>query len=163
MSRRALIGTVAGIAAAMVAVAVIGRIGSPASSGRARPAATAAEGPVSATHTVLVLLHEASADQQAARLQSAYRVITLLPPRVLVLQIDDEALAEIGRDPNLAGVYVRDVPAEVIARLRPDEKLFVEAWIQQQASGNKRRPGEGLSWDAPGFTPPDAPPRKRPS
>lgn len=162
MSRRALIGAAAIIGTATVAVAVIGRVGRPAFSGRARLAATAEEGPVSDTHRVLVLLHEASASQEAARLQGTYRVIALLRPRVLVLQLDDEALAEIGRDSNLAGVYVRDVPADVIDRLRPDERLFVEAWIQQQASGNKQRPGEGLSWDAPGFTPPDPPPRKRP-
>lgn len=117
---------------------------------------------MSDTHRVLVLLHEASAAREAARLQGAYRVITLLRPRVLELQLDDDALAEIGRDPNLAGVYIREVPADVIDRLRPDERLFVEAWVQQQASGNKVRPGEGLSWDAPGFTPPDAPPGRRP-
>jgi hypothetical protein len=44
----------------------------------------------------------------------------------------------------------------VLNGLNPTEQVFAEAW----ALGRKPkafRPGEGLSWDAPGFQPPDGP------
>jgi hypothetical protein len=40
------------------------------------------------------------------------------------------------------------------------EKIFVRGWAAAQSSGAKVRIGDGLSWDAPGFQPPD--PKKKP-
>jgi hypothetical protein len=54
------------------------------------------------------------------------------------------------------------VPQQVIASLRPEERLFVEAWVQQQSGPDQRRRGDGLSWDAPGFQPPGPPDKKKP-
>ncbi len=117
---------------------------------------------MSPTRPVLVLLPEESAARNAARLQGAYRVLAMLRPRILVLQIEEEALTALRQDPSLAGVYDDTVPPEVLAGLRPDERLFVDGWIQQQASKDKQRRGDGLSWDAPGFQPPGPPSKKQP-
>jgi hypothetical protein len=169
----AIAGTVvAGIAAAIVtafrqtpgnlAVGVGSPVSAPADQ-RAGPVATRTpEGPVSQTRPVLVLLPEASAPQHVARLQRAYRVLTMLRPRIVVLQVGEEAVTALRQDPALTGVYEEAVPPEVLAALRPDERLFVEGWVQQQASMDKKRRGDGLSWDAPGFQPPGPPTKKQP-
>jgi hypothetical protein len=70
-------------------------------------------------------------------------VVQLFPPRLALVR-------EVGEWPNLpeGAFYVDQVESD----LRPNEKLFVEAWRKRME--NKDRPGEGLPWDAPGFTPP---------
>jgi hypothetical protein len=116
---------------------------------------------VSQSKQVLVLLPEASASEYVGRLQSAYRVLTMLRPRIVVVDVDEPALTALRATPGVAGVYEQKVPAEVLAGLTTEERLFVEGWIQQQASKDKSRSGDGLSWDAPGFKPP-GPPVKKP-
>jgi hypothetical protein len=115
------------------------------------------------THTrhVLVVLHDASASQTATRLQDRYEIPSRLPPRILVVDPGEEGLADLRSDPGVLGVYEREVPADVLARLRQEEQLFAGAWVQQATQEPKARLGEGLSWDAPGFQPPDAPPPRR--
>lgn len=46
--------------------------------------------------------------------------------------------------------------------LTDDESLFIESWRARPQAGAKERKGEGLPWDAPGFQPPDGPPRRKP-
>jgi hypothetical protein len=113
---------------------------------------------VSETRPFLALLREDAAAESVERLRRQYRVITVLRPRVIVLQLDDAAAERLRRDPDIAGVFERDVPADVVSQLQADARLFVNAWIQQQTTQNKPRRGEGLSWDSPGFEPPDVPP-----
>jgi hypothetical protein len=120
------------------------------------------EGAVSQSRPVLIVLPGASASEHVGRLQSTYRVLTLLPPRILVLEADEAALTALRADANVAGVYDRTVPPDVLAGLGPEERLFVEGWIQQQAGKDKPRRGDGLSWDAPGFQPPGPPVKKQP-
>ena len=132
---------------------------------RAEPvAARTQEGTVSQSKQVLVLLPEASASEYVGRLQSAYRVLTMLRPRIVVVDVDEPALTALRATPGVAGVYEQKVPPEVLAGLTTEERLFVEGWIQQQASKDKSRSGDGLSWDAPGFKPPGppGPPVKKP-
>jgi hypothetical protein len=117
---------------------------------------------VSSTRAVLVLLPEASASEHEDRLRGAYRVLTMLRPRIVVLEVDEEAMTALRQDPTLAGVYEQSAPPEVLAGLRPDERLFVEGWSQQQAGKNQPRRGDGLSWDATGFQPPGPPTSKEP-
>lgn len=45
--------------------------------------------------------------------------------------------------------------ADDVADLTPAERLFVDAWRARLDEGTKVRPGDGLSWDATGFQPPD--------
>jgi hypothetical protein len=114
------------------------------------------------TRHVLVVLHDESAGRTATPLQGQYRILSRLPPRILVVDPGEQASADLRREPGVLGVYEREVPDDLLARLRPEEQLFVRAWAQQATQEQKVRPGEGLSWDAPGFEPPDAPPGKRP-
>ena len=46
----------------------------------------------------------------------------------------------------------------VLDELDEGAQLFVRAWRERPLSKPDRR-GEGLSWDAPGFEPPDRPAR----
>ena len=47
-----------------------------------------------------------------------------------------------------------EIPEEVLNSLDERESLFVAAWRSRLLSPPKKRPGEGLDWDAPGFKPP---------
>lgn len=49
--------------------------------------------------------------------------------------------------------------ASALGALSPGEQLFLRGWLTSLGLGGKNRPGDGLSWDAPGFSPPD---RKKP-
>jgi hypothetical protein len=115
------------------------------------------ENPVSTKRQMLTLLRTDAAVSQLERVQKQYTVISVLHPRILVLDVDDEMAAQLRRDPEIVGVYEGQVPAEIVAHLEAREKLFVRAWSQQQSSEDKKRTGDGLPWDSPGFIPPDHP------
>ena len=115
---------------------------------------------MSKTRQILLVLTDDGA-AHAAEFQGRYRVLTRLPPRLSVLDVDDLAVAELGRNPAVAGVFERDAPPALIEGLRPEEQLFVDAWRLGSTPETKPRAGDGLSWDAPGFQPPDIPPKAR--
>jgi hypothetical protein len=52
-----------------------------------------------------------------------------------------------------------DPPPRLPPDLTQSERLFVAAWEARRQP--KSRVGEGLSWDAPGFLPPDSPTPRR--
>jgi hypothetical protein len=176
MSRRILLAVASAVTAGLLAVLVTAMrlatgesaVGadSPAAARVDQRAADATartqEATVSQSRPVLVLLPEASASEQVGRLQSAYRVLTLMRPRLAVVEVDEQALTALRKTPDVVGVYEQNVPPDVLAGLRPEERLFVEGWILQQASKDKSRSGDGLSWDAPGFQPPGPPVKKHP-
>lgn len=134
------------------------------SSPRAREVGAAEQGKeaqLDASRQVLIVLRDATAADHASVLQSRHRVLTMVRPRLMILEVDPRTVAELDRDAAIAGVYERDVPADVLAGLRPDERLFVDGWLLQRTAESKPRVGDGLSWDAPGFQPPDPPPKTR--
>jgi hypothetical protein len=110
---------------------------------------------------VLVVLTPAGAEARDGWLRANLRVIARLPPRLLVVEVDDHAMAELGRDPGVARVLERDASPAGLEGLRPEEQLFVDGWQLGSARESQPRTGEGLSWDAPGFQPPDLPPKPR--
>ena len=67
-----------------------------------------------------------------------------------------EASDEILNLPGVVVIAEGEAPAEVLKTLNPAETLFVSAWVERSAKP-KTRPGDKLSWDAPGFQPPDPP------
>jgi len=83
-------------------------------------------------------------------LRERYQVTQSASPRVLL------ARGQPDRGwPPPPGVHVfatPDIPDEVLRALDPAESLFVAAW--QLRAQPKRRRGDGLDWDAPGFEPP---------
>lgn len=121
---------------------------------------TEVEAPVSTSQQVLALLRQDASAAQLERLQSQYKAISVMRPRILVLEVDEEMVALLRRDPDIVGVFSGDVPADIVGQLEAGEKLFVSAWAQQQSGQDKKRRGDGQSWDSPGFAPPDIPPRK---
>ena len=81
------------------------------------------------------------------------KILSRLPPRIFVVA---------GGSPEVVEETVRllDVEAlagdtvELPADLSETEHLFVTAWLASRRTTRLRR-GDGLAWDAPGFTPPD--------
>ena len=80
--------------------------------------------------------------------------------KVLQAYADRAAIVEASGAGGLRAVtgvlsVTRGVPDEtVLAKLDDGSRLFVEAWGEQEVMDKKRRHGEGLDWDAPGFDPP---------
>lgn len=73
------------------------------------------------------------------------RLVGSYPPRLLVVEsaVAPDGFRAVGpQDP---------IPPD----LSEGERLFAAAW--QQSKLPKSRDAEGLSWDAPGFQPPDDP------
>lgn len=86
-------------------------------------------------------------------------VAATMGAHLCVLRVAPGALAALRAVPGVRCVWARDAaepPADALPGLGEGERLFVAGWL---ARGHKRgpRPGDGRDWDAPGFTPPDAP------
>lgn len=92
------------------------------------------------------------------RLSSRYAISQVASPRVVVVRLpQSEPDSALQSRPEV--LAVDEVTPEVAAGLTDAEALFVSAWAQRtRESGTKQRPGDGLSWDHPGFAPPDPPP-----
>jgi hypothetical protein len=108
------------------------------------------------TREVLILLRRGVSEQQAAVLRQM-RVVSSLPPRLVVVEATEDSVRDLRRDQAVSLVIEMQVEAERLSDLRPEEQLFVRSWIERMTSPPKQRPGEGLNWDAPGFEPPDPP------
>jgi hypothetical protein len=107
----------------------------------------------------IVVLSTQGASSGLAEIQKRYRVLSVLPPRLVVVELDDTEMQAVRRLPSTQAIIAR--PTEAIpSLLEPNEQLFVEAWQQRQLFQNKQRPGEGQPWDAEGFQPPDFPKRR---
>ncbi|SNQ46520.1 conserved hypothetical protein [Frankia canadensis] len=86
------------------------------------------------------------------------RVTSAMPPRLVLLAgVPAERAGEVAALPGVRGAFAGDVPAALREALSPAESLFVDGWLARR-HGKDRGPGEGLPWDAPGFSPPDPPP-----
>jgi hypothetical protein len=102
----------------------------------------------------LVILETRLAGEALAQLRTVSRVTQVLSPRLAIIQADKETKARIVEVEGVFGVYGDTVP-EFPWELSQSEQVFVSAWEERQQP--KTRPGEGLSWDSPGFLPPDPP------
>jgi hypothetical protein len=104
---------------------------------------------------LLVVLADDDVDRVRSSIESNYRVLHSVSPRVLVIQ---KPASNLTSPTHLAGVLLAtddDVPEEMLSTLNPTEKQWVQAWLLRKRP--KQRVGDGLSWDAPGFLPPDRP------
>jgi hypothetical protein len=106
----------------------------------------------------LVVLESDRAARALAELRSVAQVTQVLAPRLALIRSDREVLARAARIDGVAAVHDQ-VLGELPADLTDSERTFVAAWQARRAP--KTRRGEGLSWDAPGFEPPDPPRRGR--
>jgi len=85
-------------------------------------------------------------------------VVQSLPPRLAIVQSADDAGPALRAAPGVRAVGAPALPETVRSTLTDEELLFADAFVI--AGAPKTRPGDGAAWDAPGFTPPDRPPRR---
>lgn len=91
-------------------------------------------------------------------LGNAYKIRQAISPRVFTVESTGSELDTLQKMPDLTVISGDQPLPESIDDLTESEKLFVAAWISRQRKPEaKQRFGDGLSWDAPGFTPPDPP------
>jgi hypothetical protein len=81
------------------------------------------------------------------------QVTQKLEPRLYIVLATSARLQELAGEPGVRAVIRAGdrTPDDLDER----ETLFAEAW--QLSQRQKVRPGDGLAWDAAGFTPPDFP------
>jgi len=115
-------------------------------------------GPREPAHTtsplsdVLVIV-DASADAPVrAEVVRRLRVTQRLPPRLFIASGTPDQVAEVVRLPGVSAVLDRGESPTPTLALNETERLYVDAW--RSRGPRKDRPGDGQSWDAPGFTPP---------
>ena len=106
----------------------------------------------------LVIIIGDRAEESFKRISADYKVRQVASPRVFTVEADQSELAKLRAVSGVTVVTSGDAPPGIMEKLDEGEALFVAAWLSRRKEGSsKQRLGEGLSWDAPGFTPPDAP------
>jgi hypothetical protein len=84
-------------------------------------------------------------------------VVESASPRVFVVHADEQTAESLEKQEGVNLFKSDDTLSEDLTKsLSPAEQLFVAGWQQRHQMRDKKRPGEGLPWDAPGFEPPDA-------
>jgi hypothetical protein len=111
---------------------------------------------------ILVILDRESAAEALASLSTRFRVTHAVSPRVVVIETDPGQPPPSTSQTGVVAVSDGPLNPEIVETLDYAEGLFVSAWTRRMIDASKQRRGEGLSWDAEGFTPPD-PPAGRPS
>lgn len=107
---------------------------------------------------LLVILSGERTEEALKQLSAKYNVQQVASPRVLVVEGTQNELAGLRAVPGVLAATAGELPPTVLEGLDQSETLFVAAWLSRTKEGpSKQRPGEGLSWDAPGFVPPDPP------
>lgn len=106
-----------------------------------------------ASREVLLLLGDRNFFDRASE---GYRIISTFPPRMVVVEVTE--LDELRRDPDVRLIVEDTAPNEIFGELTEGEKMFMNGWLARQSPPKKKRVGNHLPWDAPGFIPPDPPP-----
>ena len=104
----------------------------------------------------LVIVDECQATEALSRVGERVEVTQRLPPRLAIARGAPGALEAVRNLPGIVSVSEGPVPVPVLQALNPTEQVFAEAWALSRKPKDFR-PGDGLSWDAPGYQPPDRP------
>ena len=105
---------------------------------------------------LLIVLADGVREDAVQGWSERYRVLHVLSPRLLVVaRGDDDPPAVLNSEPDVLTVLEPGMQpaADLMERLNPGEVLFLSAWLERNKP--KIRRGEGLAWDAPGYSPPD--------
>ena len=102
----------------------------------------------------LVLLGDERGVDGLEGLTESVRVTQVGSPRLAIVEGPDAARSALRSMQAVTAVAGPGESLEGGADLTAQERLFADAWSQRTGEA---RPGEGLAWDAPGFTPPDPP------
>jgi hypothetical protein len=109
---------------------------------------------------LLIILPRDRVTEALAQVRRTCRVTQVASPRVAVVTCAPGEQPGVRSIPGAIVIGSGDPAPAVMGDLDDGESLFVAAWVRRmQELPAKQRRGEGLSWDAPGFTPPDAPKR----
>ena len=103
---------------------------------------------------LILLAHDNVAT--TAAIEQRCRVVSALPPRLLVVAADEQVAQGLRSLPGVDDV-ISGKAGPLPKSLNETEQLFVNAWQQGRQLQNKQRPGDGLNWGAEGFSPPDRP------
>jgi len=106
----------------------------------------------------LVVLEPRLSDRTLAHLRAIGNVTQVFPPRLALVRAAPDTIVRVARIEGVLSVS-DDTLSELPQDFTPSERLFVSAWEARRHL--KTRPGEGLSWDAPNFLPPDPPVNRR--
>ena len=93
---------------------------------------------------------------------SSWPIASTYPPRISIVHAGPDALGAIATASRAALARRADGGIDAVGdttafdELDDGARLFVEAW-RSQPPAKPDRPGDGLSWDTPGFKPPDPP------
>ena len=107
---------------------------------------------------LLVILEPSLASEALDQARSIANVTQVLAPRLVLVRAEPDTIARVARIRGVIGVYDDTLPKLTLNFTAP-ERSFAAAWAMRQHP--KTRTGENLSWDAPGFLPPDRPPQSR--
>ncbi|WP_121118241.1 hypothetical protein [Croceibacterium ferulae] len=108
----------------------------------------------------LIVLKAGAGPDAYEALLGSHRVIAALPPRLFVLDVGIGEPVALRAHPAVELVLTADAELPGTGALSDTESLFVDSW-KLRHTAVKPRPGDGRDWDAPGFTPPGAPPNRR--
>jgi hypothetical protein len=105
---------------------------------------------------LLIVLADGVPEDVVEGWRERYRVLHVFSPRLLIVaRGEDDPSAALNSEADVLAVLEPGIlpPADLMGRLNPGETLFVTAWLERDKP--KTRRGEGLAWDAPGYSPPD--------
>ncbi len=100
---------------------------------------------------------------EAATAAVGGRIVAGFLPHALIVQVAEGAVDDLRRSLGEATVYAAAIPATVIEGAAEPVRSVFTGWNQRRSlPGVRPEPrGRGLSWDAPGYLPPDPPPEIR--
>jgi hypothetical protein len=103
----------------------------------------------------LIVLNEDDADRTRIEVEKQAQVLHSVSPRVFVVMAEARALEDLSRMENVVAATDAALPGTVLRTLDGPERQWAAAWNLRRVE--KSRPGDGLPWDAAGFSPPDRP------
>jgi hypothetical protein len=103
---------------------------------------------------VLVIFDADEYEAGIAKLRASVAVTQAMPPRLALLAAppswERESLPQ-----GVAFNVDENIPDSLLDGFTQSERVFIQAWKERRHL--KRRPGDKLAWDAPGYSPPDRP------
>lgn len=101
-----------------------------------------------------------AADPSAVDSRGRYHVTQRVSSRVVIVEPAEDVTKEDLRAANRVAAVLEQgesLAFEVRETLTETEALFVAAYSARSPKSEKKRLGDGLTWDAEGFLPPDPP------
>jgi hypothetical protein len=103
----------------------------------------------------IVVLSEHDVTETRSEIERETEILQSISPRVFVVKLAPGVLDRLSKMENVVASTPSALPATAMRGLSEPERQWAAAWNLRGTK--KSRPGEGLNWDAPGFSPPDRP------